>query len=597
LIRRRFFVGLFRITLLSLIVLVSGFNASRLLAQAGAGEALRFGNTNALVQVAHNTNFNGYPFTVSAWFRTTNGANIVQGIASKYLDGSGNGWTLVVQNGKLRGFFYRSFGNYAIDATSITSVSDGFWHHAALMVDASGGKLFLDGAMVGAAAWVGTPGTSTSTEPLVVGRYSTAIYPSFSGDIDEVTYWNRALGTNELNYLKHRQLNGNENGLVGLWHFDEGSGLTTTDATGHGFSGGLSNGPVWVTSTAPIGLNSVAGTSLSLNGVNQNVTVAAAADLNAYPLTVAAWVRTSRTAANYDAIVNKYPSGSGNGYSFHLYNGHICAFYFRGDGVSRVYADDPGLDGGAIADGQWHHVAYTVGPTGGKIFVDGVLRNSLAWTGTPGPPTITAPVTIGQYPSFGSFAGQIDEASIWNRELTAAEVGAMRNLRLAGNETNLVAYWRFDEGTGTNATDFTGLGHTGTLNNGTQWTGSTAFLGDGTSFIHTTLGAAQWTQRFAVQTSPGQNSFTATAPFWARRLDDFGAPPGNTAVQVNLQSALQGTLAGNVPLVNSATQFDLSMPPYNAAVVQASTGGSLQLSVLALQPQPGTQLDSVNDSP
>jgi hypothetical protein len=90
-----------------------------------------------LVQVAHNTNFNGYPFTVSAWFRTTNGAAIVQGIASKYLDGSGNGWVLVVQNGKLRGFNYRSFANYAIDATSLATVSDGFWHHAALVVDAS----------------------------------------------------------------------------------------------------------------------------------------------------------------------------------------------------------------------------------------------------------------------------------------------------------------------------------------------------------------------------------------------------------------------------------------------------------------------------
>ncbi len=580
-----------------LALLVSGVVSASLYAQASAGAGLRFGSTNAFVQVAQNTNFNAYPFTVSAWFRTTNGAGVVQGIVSKYQDGSGNGWTLVVQSGKLRGFNYRSFANYAIDATSAATVSDGFWHHAALMVDASGGKLFLDGVVVGASAWVGTAGGTTSPDPLFMGRYSTnTAYPSFAGEIDEVAYWNRSLGTNELNYLKHRQLNGNENGLVGLWHFNEGSGSTTADATGHGFSGVLTNSPAWVTSTAPLVFNSVAGASLSLNGVNQSVTVAPAADLNAYPLTVTAWVRTARTAPNYDAIVNKYASGSANGYSLHLYNGHIYAFYFRGDGISRVYAADPGLDGGVIADGFWHQVAYTVGSTGGKIFVDGVQRNSLAWSGSAGAPTTAAPVTIGQYPGFGSFAGQIDETGIWNRELTPAEILAMRNLHLAGTETNLLAYWRFDDGTGINAADFTGLGHTGTLNNGAQWTGSTAFLGDGTSAIHTTLGMAQWTRRYAVQTSPGQNSFTASAPFWVRRLDDFGAPGGNTGVQVNLQAALQGTLAGAVPLLNNTTQFNLSMPPYNAAVLQASTGGSLPAPVLALQPQPGTQLDSVNDA-
>ena len=577
-------------------MLAGWLDVTSLPAQSGAGTALRFGSSDALVQVAHWTNFNAYPFTVSAWFRTTNSDAVVQGIASKYLDASGNGWVLVVQNGRLRGFHYRTFSNYSMDATSAAVVADGFWHHAAMTVDAAGGKLFLDGAQFGASSWTGTAGGATSTQPLFLGRYSHSIYPSFSGDLDEITYWNRALGTNELNYLKHRQLNGNEDGLVALWHFDEGGGLTTADATGHGYVGNLSNGPVWIASSAPLVFHSVAGAAVSLNGVNQNVTVAHAADLNAYPLTVAAWVKTSRTALNYDAIVNKYLSASANGYSLHLYNGHVYAFYFRGDGASRVYAADPGLDGGFIADGQWHHVAYTIGGAGGKIFVDGVQRNSLGWTGTPGPPTTVAAVTIGQYPGFGSFAGQIDETSVWNRELTPAEIQAMRNLRLAGNESNLLAYWRFDDGAGTNAVDFTGLGHLGTLNNGAQWTGSTAFLGDGTSAIHTTLGAVQWTRQFAVQTIPAQSGFAASAPFWVRRLDDFGAVGGNTSVQVNLESSLQATLAGTVPLANTNTQFNLSLPPYNAAVLQASTGGNVQSPALNLQPQSGTQLDSVNDS-
>src|SRR6267142_1567252 len=142
---KRHFFGSFRIYSPGLVLLGILFNCNGLHAQPSAGAALRFGSTNAVVQVAHNTNFNSYPFTVTAWFRTISADNNAQGIVSKYVNGSGNGWALVVQNGKLRGFQYRSFANLSIDATSLATVSDGYWHHAALVVDASGGKMYLDG--------------------------------------------------------------------------------------------------------------------------------------------------------------------------------------------------------------------------------------------------------------------------------------------------------------------------------------------------------------------------------------------------------------------------------------------------------------------
>jgi hypothetical protein len=151
--------------------------------------------------------------------------------------------------------------------------------------------MFLDGVAFTSSAWVGAAGGTTSTEPLVVGRYSTSVFPSFSGDIDEVAYWNRALSVNELNYLKHRRLNGNENGLVGLWHFNEGVGATTADATGHGYTGALSNNPVWVTSTAPLVFNPVAGTAVLLDGINGFVTVPHQSDLDAYPFTSSTWFK------------------------------------------------------------------------------------------------------------------------------------------------------------------------------------------------------------------------------------------------------------------------------------------------------------------
>src|SRR6185369_5115054 len=136
-----------------------------------ATNALKIDGLNGYVQVTHNTNLNAYPFTATAWFRSTNTVSFVQGIVSKYPESSGNGWSLFVQNGKLRGFYYRTFANYAIDATSVATVADGVWHHAALVVDASGGKLFLDGNVVGSGTWPSTPSAPTNSEPVYLGRY------------------------------------------------------------------------------------------------------------------------------------------------------------------------------------------------------------------------------------------------------------------------------------------------------------------------------------------------------------------------------------------------------------------------------------------
>jgi hypothetical protein len=71
---------------------------------AAPGSALQYDGLNGYVQVTNNQNLNPFPFTVSAWIRTTNASAAVQGVVSKYVDGSGNGWSLTVQNGRVTGY-------------------------------------------------------------------------------------------------------------------------------------------------------------------------------------------------------------------------------------------------------------------------------------------------------------------------------------------------------------------------------------------------------------------------------------------------------------------------------------------------------------
>ncbi len=564
-------------------------------AHASPGSALLFDGTNGYVQVTHSTNLNAFPFTVTAWFRSTNLSSIGQGIVSKYADASGNGWTMILQNGNLRGFYYNTnLSSRAIDATTAAVVADGFWHHAAMTVDTNGGKLYVDGIVVGSGAWTTTAHAPTGTEPLQIGRYHT-FTNRFLGTIDEVTLWSRALSISELNYLKHRQLNGNEDGIVALWHLDENGGPTTADSTGHGYLGTLVSNPVWVASSAPLVFNPVAGGALQFDGVNGYVQVAHTNDLNAYPFTATAWFRTTNTANVVQGIVSKYADASANGWTLVVQNNHLRGFYYRNGSSSDVAID--ATSAAAVADGSWHHAALTVDASGGKLYLDGTIVGQSPWAGAIGGTTSTEPLQIGRYYTYAQrFQGDMDEVTVWNRALGTSEVPALKNLPLTGTESGLIAYWRLDEGSGTNTTDATIFGHTGTLVGNPAWIGSTAYLGDGTSAIHTTLGAAQWSRQFAVKTIPSERGFAATAPFWVRRLDDFGAPGGATSVSVTLSNSLQSmSLAASVPLTNNLTNLNLNLFPYLAAAPQASAGGIVQSPALDVEPQAGTQLDSVND--
>jgi hypothetical protein len=205
--------------------------------------------------------------------------------------------------------------------------------------------------------------------------------------------------------------------------------------------------------------------ALGFDGVDDYVAVPHTNALNAYPLTVTFWMKAAETS-NQRGIVNKYAAGSGNGWQVYLDGPIVHAWYFNASGGS-VYT----LDGGNVGDAQWHHIAFTVDASGGTIYVDGVLKQTLAWTGPAGPCTTTQELSFGQYPGGGYFNGQLDEVAIWNVALSVAQIQSGLHRSLIGSEPNLVAYYRLDEGSGLTAVSLP-PGQNGTLVNGPLWVNS-----------------------------------------------------------------------------------------------------------------------------
>jgi len=67
------------------------------------------------------------------------------------------------------------------------------------------------------------------------------------------------------------------------------------------------------------------------------------------------------------------------------------------------------------------------------------------------------------------YDGYVDEFSVWNYALTASEVESLYTGCIEGNESGLIGYWDFNEGTGTIATDKSSNSNNATLVSSPSW--------------------------------------------------------------------------------------------------------------------------------
>ena len=173
---------------------------------------------------------------------------------------------------------------------------------------------------------------------------------------------------------------------------------------------------------------------------------------------------------------------NGDGYDDFL----IGAYYDEdgGSGAGQTYLLLSSVDiagsSAAISDNTWHHVVGTYDGSNVKIYVDGVLKATDARTDDI--VSTTADLNIGIFRDCVNkeFKGKIDEVRIWNDERTEAEIRSNMYKELAGTETGLTAYYKFNETSGTTADNAEGTASLdGTLTNMTNddWVTSSAFAG------------------------------------------------------------------------------------------------------------------------
>lgn len=240
------------------------------------GAALRFNGSNMYASVPHSAWFNlSGAMTLEAWVKINNLTQYHPIIAKQSGSQPGN-FELRIEQGTGRLVF--GFRTVCASAnhfcSSESSVPTGRWTHVAVAYNnVTGLRLYING-QPDFAETTSDPGcfaAQVNASPVLIGARADGL--RFGGEMDGVRVWNRTLSDAEIANLRDGRPFGNENGLVGYWPMDDGTGALIADASGHGNDGALYTNVPFVLSSAPVDLVFVAATndvSIALSGFKSN---------------------------------------------------------------------------------------------------------------------------------------------------------------------------------------------------------------------------------------------------------------------------------------------------------------------------------------
>jgi hypothetical protein len=215
--------------------------------------------------------------------------------------------------------------------------------------------------------------------------------------------------------------------LITHLNFDETSGSTAADSSGHGGDGALNGGATWTAGKT--------GNAVSLSGAGQYVALPANLMADVADFTVSAWVNVS-TTANWMRI-----------FDFGDAQGHYMYLTPRsGAGVARFAIatnygyNEQAITAPALPTGQWTHVAVTMSDNVLTLYVNGVAVGSITTaTTTPFQLGTTDQNWIGrsQYPADPYFNGRIDDFRIYKGALQPAEINQLTYVPLRRGDYDL----------------------------------------------------------------------------------------------------------------------------------------------------------------
>ncbi len=385
----------------------------------------------------------------------------------------------------------------SLSFNTTATFDDNAWHQEAMVIDrvAKTAQIYIDGVAQPVSSEAGTCGTASgnivsiasvncalsatpTAEAFTVGSHiGTGEY--FNGSIKEVRVYGMALSNSQI----HNQYTIDTTpSPAGYWHFDENSGITASNSSSNNNPGALTPGPL---AGGPTWTNGELNSALSFNGSSNYVTMGTLSTLefNNTSFTISSWFNLPPGAAVASRLAGEGVTNYGSGFTLG-FDG-TCAGCLRGNiGANGTSGNTVKfITTSSFNDSTWHQAVMVVDEIAktAQIYVDGVAQpltkafcGTVTGTNTMSFPAVscgsvnayntTEPFTVGNYKGTNGtgefFGGSIDEVRVYGSALTSQQI-----LNQYNSDTTLspAGYWKFDEGSGTTASDSSPNNSPGTL--------------------------------------------------------------------------------------------------------------------------------------
>ncbi len=198
---------------------------------------------------------------------------------------------------------------------------------------------------------------------------------------------------------------------MALWRLDDGTGTQAVDASPNGNDGTFMGDPEWV--------EGVHGTALMFDGDGDYVDFGSGSVFDiTEQITLALWVNANDMGNSQH---NMWLGKGDNAYAIKHQSGNNVEFFiYDGDWNSINYAT--GLED---LGGEWHHMAGTFDGEELLLYVDGEAVQSLALATTINIASHAVTLAENSQATGRYFDGMLDDARIYNRALTAAEIAVV----------------------------------------------------------------------------------------------------------------------------------------------------------------------------
>jgi len=339
--------------------------------------------------------------------------------------------------------------------------------------------------------------------------------------------------------------------------------------------------------------------SLDFDGVNDYVALGNPAALQITgDLTIEMWLKPSNFSARRNPFAKAY---GGEGTITQETSGTLNFYYGTNGGNGSPYQGFNSI--ASLELNQWNHIAIVRDLTNGQLYwyINGVLTNQTSANyGAATAGSNNATIAAGYV---SNYAGKIDEVRIWNTARSQADIQNNMNYCLSGAEAGLVAYWEFNDGSGTILTDKTSNAINGTLTNmdpATDWlinspeiscascetarTTVTATINAGTPIdlgsnrcfdVSEILDAGSGFTSFLWQDGSTNQTFTATiSGTYFVEANDGGGCIDRDTVTLSLNPAIP-TTSGNCRLGTGTVDLSASGSSGNYNWYDTSTAGNL----------------------